>query len=509
MKITEKRFNLFIMFVIFLCAFSFITVCSRCSFLYPLNDWVDANCFFTVGKSIANGKVLYKDIYEQKGLYLYLMHSIAYLINHTSFIGMYFFELAFSFTFGLFTYKILSLYIKNKALILFSLPIIFFACYSSIAFSLGDSAEEYIFPLCLIALYLTLKDIKSKTGIKYRNLFITGMLCSVVFFIKYTVIGLFIACAIVVLIFDIKDKKKNLLPKHIGFLTLGFFVAALPALIYFLTTRSLFYMLKVYIYDNIFVYTGKTSFIYKVGAFFGSYFSSFWYGIKFYVLILPSLIWLGITKKIEKREKALIFASYGFLSFFIFIGGKSFEYYGLPTCIFAFLFFVMLQNIKWPEKLTEIFKIKAFKKSVIQIASFVMVFASLTALVFATNRRTSYMKYEKDELMQYKIKNAMEIGENTTILNYGWLDMGIYTVCDIAPNCRYFCRVNMPENGEMDMVQDAYIENGLCEYIVCDNNVKPCPDFVLDKYEIVKNVDSVYLYKLKDSSLKKPDTMSN
>ena len=38
--------------------------------LFPYNVWDDANCFFTVGKSMFVGKVLYRDIFEQKGIYL-------------------------------------------------------------------------------------------------------------------------------------------------------------------------------------------------------------------------------------------------------------------------------------------------------------------------------------------------------------------------------------------------------------------------------------------------------
>lgn len=44
-----------------------LAVCTKSSFLYPLNDWVDSNCFYTVGKAMVHGKVLYRDIYEQKG----------------------------------------------------------------------------------------------------------------------------------------------------------------------------------------------------------------------------------------------------------------------------------------------------------------------------------------------------------------------------------------------------------------------------------------------------------
>ena len=57
----------------------FITLCSKCSFLYGFNEWVDTNCLFTVGKSMMNGKVLYKDIFDHKGPLIYLLYGIAVL----------------------------------------------------------------------------------------------------------------------------------------------------------------------------------------------------------------------------------------------------------------------------------------------------------------------------------------------------------------------------------------------------------------------------------------------
>ena len=78
-----------------LVSFATLAVCTRSSFLYPLNDWVDSNCYFTVGKSMFNGKVVYRDIYEQKGVLLYFIHGIAYLISNTTFFGVFIFEVIF------------------------------------------------------------------------------------------------------------------------------------------------------------------------------------------------------------------------------------------------------------------------------------------------------------------------------------------------------------------------------------------------------------------------------
>ena len=66
---------------------------SQCSPLYPINLWDDANCLLTVGRVMRRGGVLYRDIYEQKGPLLYLIHALAACISDTSFWGVYALEI--------------------------------------------------------------------------------------------------------------------------------------------------------------------------------------------------------------------------------------------------------------------------------------------------------------------------------------------------------------------------------------------------------------------------------
>ena len=71
---------------LFACAASFLVlaVCSKSSFLYPMNDWVDVNCYFTVGRGILHGLVPYRDLYEQKGPLVYYVYALASLISENS-----------------------------------------------------------------------------------------------------------------------------------------------------------------------------------------------------------------------------------------------------------------------------------------------------------------------------------------------------------------------------------------------------------------------------------------
>ena len=91
-KISDKQYKYIEYFYCLLIAIIFISICSKSSFLYPLNNWDDANSFFTMGKGMANGLMIYKDLFEQKGPLLYLIHAIAYLISNDTFLGVFIFE---------------------------------------------------------------------------------------------------------------------------------------------------------------------------------------------------------------------------------------------------------------------------------------------------------------------------------------------------------------------------------------------------------------------------------
>ena len=46
-----------------------------------------------MGKGMLKGLVPYRDLFEQKGPLIFLMHSAAYLIDRTGFLGVFVFEI--------------------------------------------------------------------------------------------------------------------------------------------------------------------------------------------------------------------------------------------------------------------------------------------------------------------------------------------------------------------------------------------------------------------------------
>lgn len=88
----EKNQTLLRMGFALLVSFAVLAVCSKNSFLYPMNDWVDVNCFFTVGRGMTHGLVPYQDLYDQKGPLLYSIYALAALISEQSFLGVFVIE---------------------------------------------------------------------------------------------------------------------------------------------------------------------------------------------------------------------------------------------------------------------------------------------------------------------------------------------------------------------------------------------------------------------------------
>ena len=58
--------------------------CSKSSPAYPINDWSDANIYFSAGKGMLAGRVMYRDLYDHKGPLIYALHALCALKNKYS-----------------------------------------------------------------------------------------------------------------------------------------------------------------------------------------------------------------------------------------------------------------------------------------------------------------------------------------------------------------------------------------------------------------------------------------
>ena len=473
-----------------------ITICSKSSPIYPLNDWGDANCFFTVGKSVANGYVPYRDIYEQKGPLLYFIHTAAYCVSANTFLGMYFIELAACFIFLFFSYKTMRLY-ENEKIILF-MPIVSAIVYSSSAFAHGDSAEELCMPLISYCLYIGAKAIKLNKDLNFLESLFIGITSGMILWIKFTILGFFIGFFIAMLIIYIKAHRVKILIKSVSYIVIGVLISSLPILIYFAANNALYDLFKVYIYDNIFSYGNNTEQNLIISLFINLVKGSVHIVSKMYIGIIGII--LGLVFFILNRNKKMILylsSTVLFTLFFTYLGGRFYRYYALIFSVFvpfaAICLYDFLRNFL---RLNHINKNK--KSHHKKALCLCLCLLSIDIMLFCSNN-VYLLKYSKDDLPQYKFDKIISQTKNPTLLDYGHLDSGFYTVSNIVPSCKYFCKLNIA-NPDIENTQKYYIENGMIDFIVTKDN-KPTFDLYDCVYETEfyyeESNHKYYLYKLR------------
>ncbi|MBQ4053570.1 MAG: hypothetical protein IJD33_04450, partial [Clostridia bacterium] len=201
---------------------------------YPINSWVDPNCFLTVGRAVLDGKVMYRDIYEQKGPYVYLIHAIAAIISDTSFLGVWFLEIINLFFCMLLVAKIVGLYGHKRWICLLIATLVGLSACFSYAMVAGDSVEEFTSAFYLWLLYITLKNIKQEKEFTWGQYLGIGVTAGVVFWSKFTLVGIYVGWFAYFVWRNVRAKKYKEIAKAVLWIVGGIAIVTLPWVIYFL-----------------------------------------------------------------------------------------------------------------------------------------------------------------------------------------------------------------------------------------------------------------------------------
>ena len=454
---SEGYTKLQIVMVCFAVAIGTIGVCSKSSFLYPLNDWVDANCFFTVGKSMMNGIVVYRDLLEQKGPFLYFVHGLAWLISKDTFIGVYFIEVLAATFFLYYMHRIISLFVQSDCSIL-AIPICAVMIYTCTSFCDGDSVEELALPFLAYALWVGFDAICSKRDITKWQFFIIGLTSGLIFWSKFTVVGLYVGWYLYFAVDYIRCGKWKMLFQSILLILCGVAAATIPFVIYFGIHGAIDDWITVYLYNNLFLYSSgerPTSIVQIIKNILGCTYIT--------ILANPLIPVMSVIAVMyflfHKITIALYLVSAAlFMIGFDFVGGIYHDYYSFIINLFLPLGVIPFLNL-----ISSFEKQKhpiALRKGIllITITGCIMLSCLLTP-----NRYL--MGVEKEELPQYKFASIIGNDGSATLLNYGFLDGGFHTVTNTLPECKVFCLLSITANVLLD-TQDEYIENGVTDYIV-------------------------------------------
>lgn len=441
-------------------AAALLAVCSKSSPLYPLNDWMDANIFYTMGKAMMNGSVLYRDVFDHKGPLLYLIYGLGWCVDHTGFLGVFLLEIA---AFSAF------LYWSLRAAEVLAGPLhpawvlpVGAAAAAGQAFAHGGSAEEFCLPLLAWALYEVLafaaNSPADRRPLSLVRVAVLGFEAGCVLWVKFTMMGFFLGWVLVLAVFYLRAGWLRQLGLSCAAYLGGMALSILPWLVYFGWNRALEDFIGVYFGDNLFLYSeGGQQSTGLAATLFAILQKVYWGCHDTPLLAVLAVLGLGglvLRRRYAAAASLIVLA--GALSVTSFARGGYHIYYFLPFAVFAAPGMApvalaanrMRLPGKWPQK-------------ILPAAGA----AAALAFCLLTCHNVGQMLRPAEDLPQYQFASVMEANGGGSLLNYGTLDGGFYTVTGVQPPCRFFCVTNLPMP-EQQSQQDALLQSGGVDYAV-------------------------------------------
>ncbi len=480
---SEKKKKLLTVLFCLGAAFICITINSKNSFLYKFQDFVDSQCFMTVAKCMLRGDVLYKDVYEHKGPILYFIYCIGDILTNKSFIGVYLIEIVLFSIYLLFTFKILRLYCENYLVIFFMTALIAICSSSVYEIRGGGQCEELSIPFFAISIYYALlicKANEKKTQYKYST--IIGFCFAMVFWMKYTLTGMYIGFALCILILGIKNKDVKYVLYHALSFLLGTFIGSLPVIIYFTINGGFADLWNVYFYTLIFMYSKVQNTVQK----------SFTENVLQFVNIWTVLIVLSVTwgtKEFLNNDSRLMCI----LLFVMEIVGNSFGKVFIYTYESIRAFYVLgcigiiglckdAYSKEWSSGRIKLFadrvasewdeKIKPkFNSSKNRLLAAVFCVAYFMLIVYISSPAKQFISYDLEDYEQYKAyQKMMELQpDNPVILCFSCMDPGFYYLTDTYPIDKYFCWYNMYSPDDLGYYE-KYITTGKADFVIAERD---------------------------------------
>ena len=391
--------------------FCVIGVLSMTSPLYSYNPWPDANIYLTTTRQMLRGKMLYRDVFDHKGPYLYLIHIPAVLISQWSFFGVYIIESLFAAAFALISLKIThSKTVKKTVLTLIGC----LAVYGTRAFAKSDSAEEYCLPLLMASFYALETD----------SYFLTGAMAGCIFWTKMTMCSYYIGWYIVML-----QRHGMNAVKKTPEIAAGLLVASVPALIMFVSDLNILW--DGYITSNIYYgLTGEParclSFEFRLLGILND----------FYRIIIPVFLTVPVIFLDRKRGSAVFVTWVCLFVPIICVNPFMGKYYYLVLAMYAPL---------WSDIRFRCRKI-------------------VTVLIIGSALLTGNIKNIGHPVYQMKFVNIIK-KDPGRVFEYGILDYGFYTLMHQNPDNRFFFYPNMLRS-DITKDQRKELKSGKYKYIV-------------------------------------------
>lgn len=281
--------------------------------------YTDSSVSKYIGKMMTQGKVPYLDGFDHKGLFLFIINFIGYLINEHW--GIWLLEnvaLVITMFFG---FKFVNLYTKNNIVSYFSV----LCCMLTIAsiYNGGNYTDEWEIPLVMISLYYFFKGIKNN-NLKNVYCVIIGICCSLGLLLRPNIVLIWVVFAVYLLIKYILDKKFKELFSKILWFAVGNLIVLVPSILYLIINNAFEdFIYQCFIFNFNYFSNWPSPYTYK---------QTFEYFYGLVPIILPCLAINIIALINSKKDKILpvINLVLFFVSLYLIISPKNlYEHYAM------------------------------------------------------------------------------------------------------------------------------------------------------------------------------------
>lgn len=224
-------------------AFALMLLCAGSS---PLIQYLspDSSIFYTMGRSAAHGTVLYQEIADHKGFYLFLFNWIGAWLTPNSMNGLFLVEIVFAYIKMRYVYKIAGLFCGSE-----KKCIVAAACFMALAtnflsWNTGNLGEAFVMTFQIISLYYMAKycvciEKSGDTDHKPGWMFIHGMCSGIALFIQANFICMWIPFGIGLAVYLLGHKKIRNFIHNLLALLAGVIVTIIPVFLYGLIHKCL------------------------------------------------------------------------------------------------------------------------------------------------------------------------------------------------------------------------------------------------------------------------------
>lgn len=407
-------------------SFVLIGLFSMASPIYPFNDMADLNTWLAQGKMLAQGQILYKDVYEPKGPLQLIPFVIAGYFKNSLFV-FYVLESLLFFTYGFFIYKIAKLYCKKP---LTAILLSMFITATSITFLNTGTTEELTLFVYPASLYIFFERIEEEEYLNNRDCFIVGVLQSLLLWSKFTLCIFSLGLCFFMIYWHLKGHED--IKGQILWFFMGLLSVTITVLLYFTFTSALYDLFRVYFYNNIFIYGIKGHFDFLEFEEWTRYIYlrlKYIYGILFIAFFMAALTKLKDLKQIIRSDKFMLIMITGVTVFaYLMLELNYSVYYGLPLFSFAVYPVIIILNSdkKWLKAIT--------------------IVLLLSYILFFQNTHLEKLQFSKEDYVQYKIYDYIkESGKHKILTRTN--NSGFFYYTDNLPFNRYFTDfcIDLPE----------------------------------------------------------------